>query len=86
MCVLLLAFCRGMFFVSNVHTVGLAQDFSPVSVQLHENLLVQLEIPVSRSLLDGQYWYVFVLCVYSTCCQSPCPFLPTRCSLLLQGS
>ena len=59
MCVLLLAFCRGMFFVSNVHTVSLSQDETPLVLQAsHERGRVLLEIPVSNSVVDGQYWYL----------------------------
>lgn len=48
-----------MRFVSNVHTVSLSQDEAPLVFQAsHESGRVLLEIPVSKSVLDGQYWYL----------------------------
>ena len=51
--------CRETRFVSNMHTVSLSQDETPLVPQaLHERGRVLLEIPVSHSVVDGQYWYL----------------------------
>lgn len=43
--------------MSDIHTIAVSEDMVPVVLNVqHQSARTVMEIPVSESVLDGQYW------------------------------